>query len=181
MKLIALLLPFIVFAASCTNSKTVEVDLPPAPANMDSVKKMITGKKYVTEKLAQVSNLLADKNDPYEWFEEMKDTTPFFKNYQAQRMKFGVQFTNDSTAVITDEKGTNQGLWSLDDQPGKDDTPGIFLRIAVSSDEKLFAGQSGATKLTYKFKVLGVSEKQLFLLTPNVFNMRKVAVLMKTE
>jgi hypothetical protein len=181
MKLIALLLPFIVFAAACTNSKTVQVDLPPAPANIDSVKKIVAGKNYKTEKLAQISNLVADKNDPYEWFEEMKDTTPFFKNYQVQRMKFGVQFTNDSVAVVTDEKGTNQGLWSLDDQPGKDDTPGIFLRIAVSSEEKLFAGQTGATTMTYTFKVLGLSEKQLFLQTPNVFNMRKIAVLMKTE
>jgi hypothetical protein len=35
--------------------------------------------------------------------------------------------------------------------------------------------------MTYTFKVLGLSEKQLFLQTPNVFNMRKIAVLMKTE
>lgn len=179
MKNLKLLLPVIAFWAC--NSSTVQVDLPPAPANMDSVKKMITGKKYVTEKLAQISNLVGDKNDPYEWFEEMKDTTPFFKNYQTQRMKFAVQFVNDSTAVITDEKGTTNGSWSLDDQPGKEDTPGIFLRISVSSEEKLFPGQTGLSTLTSTYKVLGMNDRQLFLQTPNMFNMRKIAALLKTE
>lgn len=180
MKFLSFLLPVFFLAAACNNT-TLKVDLPPAPAQLDSVKKMITGKKYKTEKLAQISNLVSDKNDPYEWFEEMKDTTAFFRNYSQQRMKFALQFTNDSAAILTDEKGTTHGTWSLDDEPGKDDTPGIFLRLAVSSEEKLFPGQTGATTMTYTFKVLGLNEKELFLQTPNIFNMRKIAVLMKTE
>jgi hypothetical protein len=181
MKLLSLLLTSLVFITACNNTTTVHIDLPAAPANMDSVKKMITGKKYVTEKIAQVSNLVADKNDPYEWFEEMKDTTPFFKNYRDQRMKFAVQFINDTSVTVTDQSGITNGTWSIDDQPGKDDTPGIFLRLTVMSEEKLFPGQTGLSTLTSSYKVLGINDRQLFLQTPNMFNMRKIAVLMKHE
>jgi hypothetical protein len=180
MKFLSFLLPVFFLAAACNNA-TVKVDLPPAPAQLDSVKKIVTGKKYKTEKLAQISNLVSDKNDPYEWFEEMKDTTAFFRNYRDQRMKFGVQFINDTSITVTDQSGTTNGTWSIDDQPGKDDTPGIFLRVTVMSEEKLFPGQTGLSTLTSSYKVIGINDKQLFLQTPNMFNMRKIAVLMKPE
>ena len=180
MKSLSFILTALFFLSAC-NTATVQVDLPPAPASMDAVKKMITGKKYNTEKLAQVSNLVADKNDPYEWFEEMKDTTAFFRNYRDKRMKFSVQFVNDTAAVITDEAGTNNGAWSIDDQPGEKETPGIFLRLSVTSEEKLFPGQTGFSTLTSTYKILGMNDKQLFLQTPNMFNMRKMAVLLKAE
>ena len=52
--------------------------------------------------------LSPDKNNPYEWFDEIKDTTPFFRNYEKQKRKFEINFIDDSAAKITDEAGVNK-------------------------------------------------------------------------
>jgi hypothetical protein len=167
------------FVVSCENKKTAS--LPPAPTSKDSVAKTINGKKYKTTQLALVSNLMSDKNDPYQWFDKINDTTPFFKNYEKNKMKFALSFVNDSTAEVTDESSVNKAFWRLDDQPKSDEKPGIFLRLSMEKDEQLIPGQTGKSTITFSYKVLGIDDKQLFLETPNMFNSRKMAVLMKAE
>ena len=156
-------------------------ELPPTPASIEAVVKTITGKKYKTAELALVSNLISDKNNPYEWFDQIKDTTPFFKNYEKQKMKLAIHFINDTAAGVTDDAATNKTTWKLDNQPKSDETPGIFLRLTMQKDEALVPGQVGKSTITFSYKVLGVDDKQLLLETPNMFNSRKLAVLMKTE
>ena len=167
------------FIAGCGNTKTV--NLPPAPVNADAVSKTIKGKKFKTSELALVSNLQADKNNPYEWFDEIKDTTPFFRNYEKQKKKFEINFINDTSAEITDEAGVNKATWKIDDQPKSDETAGLFLRLSMEKQETLIPGQVGSSKITFSYKVLGIDDKQLFLQTPNMFNSKKIAALMKTE
>ena len=167
------------FIFGCGNSKTVS--LPPTPANADAVAKTIKGKKYKTVQLALISNLVADKNNSYEWFDEIKDTTAFFRNYEKQKMKYEINFINDSTAQITDEAGVNKATWEIDDQPKSDETPGLFLRLSMEKQEALIPGQTGLSIITFSYKVLGIDDKQLFLQTPNMFNSRKIATLLKTE
>ena len=167
------------FLFSCGNTKTV--NLPPAPANADAVSKTIKGKKFKTAELALVSNLVADKNNPYEWFDEIKDTTAYFTNYQMQKMKFEVNFINDTSAEITDEAGVNKTNWKIDDQPKSDETAGIFLRFSIERQETLTPGQTGSSTISFSYKVLGIDDKQLFLQTPNMFSSKKIAALMKTE
>ena len=166
------------FIFGCANSKTVN---PPAPANADAVAKAIKGKKFKTTELALISNLVADKNNPYEWFDEIKDTTAFFRNYEKERMKFGVNFFNDSSAEVTDEAGVNKATWKIDDQPKSDETAGVFLRLSMEKQEAFMPGQTGLSTITFTYKVLGIDDKQLLLQTPNMFNSRKIAALMKTE
>ena len=168
-----------VFIFGCGNTKTV--NLPPAPANADAVSKTIKGKKFKTTELALVSNLVADKNNPYEWFDEIKDTTPYFRNYEKQKMKFEINFINDTSAEITDEAGVNKTTWKIDDQPKSDETAGLFLRFSMERQETLIPGQTGSSTVTFSYKVLGIDDKQLFLQTPNMFNSKKIAALMKTE
>jgi hypothetical protein len=167
------------FIFGCGNTKTV--NLPPAPANADAVFKTITGKKFKTAELALVSNLAADKNNPYEWFDEIKDTTPYFRNYEKQKMKFEINFINDTSAEITDEAGVNKADWKIDNQPKSDETAGLFLRLSMERQEKLVPGQVSSSMVTFSYKVLGIDDKQLFLQTPNMFNSKKIAALMKTE
>jgi hypothetical protein len=51
----------------------------------------------------------------------------------------------------------------------------------MERDESVFPGQVGKATITFSYKILGIDDKQLFLETPNMFNMKKVAALMKTE
>jgi hypothetical protein len=166
--------------ASCTSKK--KVDLPPPPTSVDAVVKTITGKKYSTTELALVSTSIADKNNPYEWFDEVQDTTPYFKNLRAQKMKTAIHFINDTTVEIADEAGTNTGTWNVDDQPKSTETAGIFTRITIiRKNEPLLPGQTEPSKITFNYKVLGIDDKLVFLETPNMFSMRKVAALMKAD
>jgi len=172
---IALLL----FISGCANKKTVQ--LPPAPASVDAIIKTVKGKKYKTTDLALISNLAADKNDPYEWFDDIKDTTAFFRINEKEKKKLGINFVNDTTAEVTDLSGTNKAIWKIDDQPKSEETAGKFLRLSMERDETLIPGQVSKATITFSYKVLGIDDKQLFLETPSMFNMRKVAALMKTQ
>jgi len=169
----------LLFFSACSNNKTTQ--LPPVPANIDMVANTITAKKFKASDLALISKLISDKNNPYEWFDQIKDTTPFFKNYEKQKMKLAIHFMNDTAAEVTDEASVNKATWKLDSQPKSDETPGIFLRLSMQKDETLLPGQTGRSTITFSYKVLGVDDKQLFLETPNMFNSRKLAVLMKTD
>ena len=167
------------FIAGCSNRKNVH--LPPAPASIDAAIKAIQGKKYTAVDLALISPLVADKNNPYEWFDQVEDTTRFFRNYERQKKKLEIDFINDTSAELTGETGTNNAIWKIDDQPKSDEKPGQFLRLTMEKEEKLIPGQAGKSTITFSYKVLGVDEKQLFLETPNMFNSRKIAVLMKAQ
>ena len=155
--------------------------LPPVPASIDSVAKTIMRKKYKAAELALISKLISDKNNPYEWLDQIKDTTLFFRNYEKEKMKFAIHFINDTAAQVTDEAATNKATWKLDNEPKSDETAGIFLRLTMEKDEILIPGQTGKSTITFSYKVLGVDDKQLLLETPNMFNSRKLAVLMKPE
>jgi hypothetical protein len=179
MRAFAIIVILPVLMISCGNKKTAS--LPPPPSSIDSVASMITGKTYKAAELALISTLISDKNNPYEWFDEIKDTTPFFRNYEMQKLKFAIYFMNDTIAELTDEAATNKATWKLDDQPKSDETAGIFLRFTMEKDEQTLPGQSTRSTITFSYKVLGIDEQQLFLQTPNVLNMRKTAVVMKTN
>lgn len=179
MRFVLLSIILTLLITACGNKKTV--NLPPAPVNADAVSKTITGKKFKTAELALVSDLVADKNNPYEWFDEIKDTTPYFRNYEKQKMKFEINFINDTSAEITDEAGLNKATWKIDDQPKSDETAGLFLRFSMERQEKLIPGQVGTSMITFSYKVLGIDDKQLFLQTPNMFNSKKIAALLKRE
>jgi hypothetical protein len=167
------------FIISCGNKKTVQ--LPSTPASVDAVVKSVKGKKYTTSDLALISNLAADKNNPYEWFDEIEDTTAFFRNYEKQKMELQINFINDTSAEVIDEAETNKAIWKIDDQPKGDEKPGYFLRLTMEKSEALIPGQVGKSTITFSYKVLGIDDKKLLLETPNMFNSRKIAALMKAE
>ena len=179
MRILPIIATLSFFVIGCGNTKNVQ--LPPAPANSDAVIKTINGKKYKTADLALISKLAADKNNPYEWLEDVKDTTPFFRNYEQQKKKLEINFVNDTTAQVTNEAGTNKATWKIDDQPKSDETTGQFLRLTMEKNESLLPGQVGKSAITFSYKVLGIDDKQLFLETPNMFSSRKMAALMKAE
>lgn len=169
----------IIFISGCSNKKSVQ--LPPAPADAEAIVKTINGKTYQTADLALISNLEADKNAPYQWFEDVNDTTAFFRNYEKRKKMLEIKFVNDTLAEVTDEAETNMAAWKIEDQPKSDEKPGYFLRLTIDKDEALLPGQTGNSTITFSYKILGIDDKQLFLETPNMFNSRKIAALMKTS
>lgn len=179
MRFISLFIILTLLVTACGNKKTA--NLPPAPSEVNSVVTTVKGKKYKTTELALISTLISDKNNPYEWFDEIKDTTPFFKNYEKQKMKFAIHFINDTAAEVIEDTLVNKASWKIDNDPKSDETPGIFLRLSMEKEESIFPGQTGMSTTTFSYKVLAIDDKQLFLETPNMFNSRKLALLMKTE
>ena len=179
MRSIALFVILSLLMISCGNKKTA--NLPPAPPDVNSVVATIKGKQYKATQLALISTLISDKNNPYEWFDEIKDTTPFFKNYEKQKLKFAIHFINDTVAEVREDTLVNKASWKIDNDPKSDETPGIFIRLSMEREETLFPGQSGKSTITFSYKVLGIDNKQIFLETPNMFSSRKLAVLMKAE
>ena len=117
---------------SCDNKKTA--NLPPAPADVNSVVTTIKGKKYKATRLGLISLLNSDKNNPYEWFDEINDTTLFFKNLERQQLQLAMHFINDSSVEVTDNGRTNTGTWKIETQPRSDETPGIFSRITFEKE-----------------------------------------------
>ena len=140
----------------------------------------IKGKKYTASQLALISTLISDKNNPYEWFDEIKDTTPFFRNYEKQKMKFAIHFLNDTVAEVIEDTLINKASWRMDNDPKSDETQGVFLRLSMEREESVYPGQTGKSTITFSYKVLAIDDKQLFLETPNMFKGRKLAILMKT-
>ena len=128
------------------------MQLPPAPTSIDTVVKTIKGKKYKTIQLALISNLVADKNNPYEWFDEIKDTTPFFRNYEKQKKKFEINFINDTSAGIADKAGVNKATWKMDNQPKSDETAGLSLRLSIEKQDTVVPGQVGSSTNTFSYK-----------------------------
>ena len=164
---------------ACGNNKTA--GLPPAPTGVDQVAKTVEGKKYKGSQLALVSTNIADKNNPYEWFDEINDTTLFFKKFESQQLQLGIHFINDTSVEVTEEAGTNRGTWKIETEPRRDETPGIFSRITFEKEVERTPGQINKSTWTYSYKVLGIDNKQLFLTTPNVFKGKKLAILLKAE
>ena len=80
---------------------------------------------------------------------------------------------------ITNKVGINKATWKIDTQPKSDEATGLFLRLSIEKQDTVVPGQVGSSTNTFSYKVLGIDDKQLFLQTPNMFNSKKVAVLMK--
>ena len=179
MRSISLFIIVSLLIISCGNRKTAA--LPPAPSDVNSVVTTITGKKYKATQLGLISTLISDKNNPYEWFDEIKDTTPYFKNYEKQQMNFAIHFINDTVAEVIQDTLVNQALWIIDNDPKGSETPGIFIRLSMEKEETVVPGQISRSTNTFSYKVLGLDNKQLFLESPNLYSSRKLAVLLKTE
>src|SRR5688500_17550634 len=129
MRSFPILVIIILLFTGCGNKKTA--NMPPAPVNTGTVAAAIKGKKFKTTEMALIPTLLSDKNNHYEWFDEIKYTTAFFRKYEKQKMKFSVQFIDDTSAEVADEALVNKATWKIDNDPKSGETAGIFLRLSM--------------------------------------------------
>lgn len=169
----------IVLLYSCTEKKQ---SIPPVAESGEMIQNLIRGKRFKTEKLALLSPFKMDKENPYPWFDEMKDTSSFFKNYEKERMAFSLFFSSDSAATIQDKDKKISGVWKVENDQDDEGVTGLYIKISYEDDSmNLFPGQTGPAIMTASYKVLGIDEKQIFLETPFGYNRSKVLVLMKAE
>lgn len=167
--------------ATACNNTDVKVTagkeaLPSKPVDVTTVKGQLGGQAYTMVKAGAMSPFELDKEKEVEWFDEQKDTTRFFRDFQAGLMKTAFRFEKDSLIEYNNEGKMVNGNWSLDTLYDDGEDPGMRLRVHFldSSGSFGFPGSSGPMEMTYSFKVLGCDEKGLLLELPREFNRRKV-------
>jgi hypothetical protein len=173
----AIILLVLIF--SCTEKKQ---SLPPAAESKETINKFIKGKNYKSEKLALLSPFKMDKENPYQWFDEMKDTSAFFKNYEKERMSFSLSFSTDSSAIINDNNKKTSGVVKVEQDTNDEGESGLYIKISYEDQSmNLFPGQTSPMIMTSSYKVLGIDENYILLETPFGFNRNNVIILMKAD
>ncbi len=172
---------FLTIFYSCSNEKKEETP-PPAPVSISSVNAFIKGKSFSTYKVGTISNFEMDKENPYQWLDEKKDTTKFMRDYLAGRVKFAIQFVNDSTATLTDDGKTISAIYKLDNKTGEDEKEGIKFRFTYEDkDGEMMPGATDPVIMTSTYIIKGIDAENLLLEAPRELNNRKLAVLMKAK
>lgn len=178
-KLSTSLLLIVLFLGACTEKKPT---LPPAPESAKAISDLVKGNSYDVADLALVSAFKINKENPYEWFQDIKDTTAFFRDYEKERRMFRLVFGADTTVRLTDKDNTISGNWLAEADKDDDGNEGLFLKISYAdSTSNLYPGMTGPVIMTFRYKVLGIDESMLMLETPNSMNRRKVLALMKAS
>jgi hypothetical protein len=181
-QLITLLgLSLIIISCSNNNKETAATALPPKPASTDAVLNIIKQKNYTAEKIATLSPFEMDKENPYDWFDEKKDTSSFTKTFLKERLGMQLRFKNDTSVSLIDDNKTTEAIYKLDTIIKEEEKPGIKLRISYPDSSMSFPGVTEPMIMTYTFNVLGIDEKSLLLETPRSYNNRKVVALLKKE
>ncbi len=176
-----ILIGLALLGATACNNADVKVtvgkeDLPSKPADIASVKGVLGGHTYAMAKTGALSPFDLDKEKEVEWFDTQKDTSRFFRDFQAGLMKTAFRFEKDSLVEYNNEGKMINGKWSLDTLFDEGEDPGMRLRVHFldSTGSFGFPGANGPVEMTYSFKVMGCDEKGLLLELPREFNRRKV-------
>jgi len=167
-------------ALSCTDKKET-VTIPTAPVSVESIQKEIKDKQYFTSRLALASPFELETKPSYDWMEDMKDTTEFFKNYYSERKKFSLSFLNDTAATIFDDDKTINGTYKIDNEKNEGEKDGFKLRISYVDTSMSFPGATEPMVMTSSFTITGIDENEIFLELPREYNNRKVLALLKKK
>lgn len=175
---IAIILAFVLL--SCSEKKE-SINLPQSPESEADIKKSIVGKHFTTSRIALASPFELEEKPSYDWMEEMKDTTLFFKTYLQERKKFSLSFQNDSVAIIFDDNKTTNGIYKIDSEKKEDEKDGFKLRFSYPDSSMSFPGATEPMIMTSTYYIAGVNGKELFLELPREYNNRKVLALLKVK
>ncbi len=182
MKQFILLLFLSIIIFSCKNNGEEIEPLPVIPTSLDAVMNILKTKNYTATKIATLSPFEMDKENPYNWIDEEKDTMEFAKKFMAEMLSISLKFINDTVVVFMDGKRKIETTYKLDTTiKGEDEKPGIKLRLRYLDSTMSFLGVSEPMFMTPAFQVLGIDEKKLLLQTSYSYNRRKVVVLFKSE
>lgn len=181
MKLILSTLLVAIAFASCTNDTSTSITLPARPASAEAISQFVKGRLFETKKVATLSPFDTGNESPYEWMNDSKDTSKFFRDYLTERMGFTLQFINDTSAVLNEEGKVITGTYKFDNEVLENEKEGVKLRVSYPDASMNFPGMSDPMIMTSTFLIAGGDEKNLLIETPRSFNNRRIAVLMQVK
>lgn len=181
-KIIVFLLA-VISMASCSPKKK---NMLPAPEAVSTVEAFVKGKNLVMDRVGTVSPFAdkMDKEKPYRWFDEIKEQNDFGKKYEEERMKFMLQFVNDTLVRITDDGKTWDANYKIDANQGEKEKAGLKLRFSYEDKEgnMNFPGIANEPVIfTSTYYIGGMNDEEIILEAPREFNRNTLAVWMKIK
>lgn len=187
--LIALLATIMLF--SCGQDK--KDSLPVKPQDLNSVKTLIKGKKYTTQKTGFYGTIAVNDETTVNWIdiaEKKKQLAKNTNNMTAQteltaaerELKFAVQFVNDTAATVFSNGTSIPATYAVDnivDDYGND-KESVKIRLTYA-DPSFSFGNEPASEMTFTFLVVGADEKSLLLQTPRTINRQPLISLLVAE
>lgn len=168
---------------SCSQKKKNKL---PFPESTSTVESFVKGKTFVMDRVGTVSPFSdkMDKEKPYRWFDENKKPDDFAKKYEEERMKFVLQFINDTLARITDDGKTWEANYKVDSNQGEKEKAGLKLRFSYEDKEgnMNFPGMGNEPVIfTSTYFIGGMNDKEIILEAPREFNRSSLVVWMKVK
>ena len=160
------------FLVSCSQVDSAKKDLsiPAVPTTVETAKATLKNKSYGVEEIGTI-----DLFHEYDW-SASADTTAFIRDYLTERKAFTLRFVNDTAVNVSDDKKLIEATYDL-----KKDT-GTALLLDIHYFDSSFSFNPGEpTRMTYNYKLLGISNENLLLETPRKLNQRKLVLLMKSK
>ncbi len=176
---------------SCVQNKKDK--LPAKPESLSSVKTLVQGKKYTTQKTGFYGSLTVNGQTEMNWIdlsEKKKQLAKDSNNITAEaelkaaerEMKFGVQFVTDSTATVFSNDASFPATYTIDnvvDDYSKD-KESVKLRLRYADPSFAF-GNEPAMEMTFTFLVQGANDTYLLLQTPRTINRKPLISLLQSE
>lgn len=176
---------------SCVENK--KDSLPPKPQDVNSLKTLVKGKKYSTQKAGFYSNLTVNGQTDMDWIdiaEKKEQLTKDPNNITAEtelkaverEMKFAVQFVNDTLATVFSNDASFPATYTIDDvvDDYSKDKESIKLRLRYADPSFAF-GNEPAMEMTYTFVIDGADDKNLLLQTPRTINRQPLIIWLQSE
>lgn len=187
--LIALLATIMLF--SCGQDK--KDSLPVKPQDLNSVKTLIKGKKYTTQKTGFYGTIAVNDETTVNWIdiaEKKKQLAKNTNNMTAQteltaaesELKFAVQFINDTAAKVFLNDESIPATYAVDNIVDDYGNGKESVKIRLTYADPSFSfGNEPASEMTFTFLVVGADEKSLLLQTPRTINRQPLISLLVAE
>lgn len=187
--LIALLATIMLF--SCGQDK--KDSLPAKPQDVNSVKTLIKGKKYTTQKTGFYGTIAVNDETTVNWIdiaEKKKQLAKDTNNMTAQteltaaerELKFAVQFINDTAAKVFLNDESIPATYAVDNIVDDYGNGKESVKIRLTYADPSFSfGNEPASEMTFTFLVVGADEKSLLLQTPRTINRQPLISLLVAE
>ena len=187
--LIALLATIMLF--SCGQDK--KDSLPVKPQDLNSVKTLIKGKKYTTQKTGFYGTITVNDETTVNWIdiaEKKKQLAKKTNNMTAQteltaaesELKFAVQFINDTAAKVFLNDESIPATYAVDNIVDDYGNGKESVKIRLTYVDPSFSfGNEPASEMTFTFLVVGADEKSLLLQTPRTINRQPLISLLVAE
>lgn len=167
--------------------------LPAKPQDVNTVKALIKGKKYTTQKTGFYGNITVNDETNVNWIDVAEKEKQLAKDPNAitaetelkaaeREMKFAVQFVNDTVATVFSNDTSIPARYVIDDIVDDYGNGKECVKIRLTYADPSFSfGNEPASEMTFTFVVDGADDKSLLLQTPRTINRQPLISLLVAE